>query len=41
MRGVARGDGSSALYGLEEDAVLALQRFARAVGVDLLSRMAR
>lgn len=38
---VARGQGDSDLTGMEEDAVLALQRFANAAGVDLLARLAR
>lgn len=38
---VARGQGDSVLTGLEEDAVLALQRFANAAGVNLLGRLSR
>jgi hypothetical protein len=38
---VAHGEGPTAETNLEEDAVLALQRFAVAAGVDLLSAAAR
>ena len=41
LRNVADGLGDTALTGLEEDAVCAIQRFARMAGVDLAAVMAR
>lgn len=37
---VARGEGDTALTGLEEDVVLAIQRFCNAAGVDLMGVLA-
>jgi hypothetical protein len=39
MEIVRSGGAASLLNGLEETAVLAVQHFARAAGVDLLARM--
>jgi hypothetical protein len=36
---VARGEGDTALTGLDEDAVMAIQRFANAAGVNLLEHL--
>lgn len=36
---VARGQGSTAVTDAEEDMVLAIQRFCRASGIDLLARL--
>lgn len=38
---VARGEGDSTLTGLEENAVLAIQAFANAAGIDLLAAFSR